>query len=214
MPTLCQVDFKNSYKTGYMDKPSDVGFLTDYFRKQTYVYRSNHPTHSVAARGKLAYELTYEHTAYGPHLCPYGEYTFADSSPWNKMYNLNAKILFLGLSDLRSNTMKHLIEGRVMEYFLGLVKNPKRHAELLSQVRTFETYPYNIWCGYGHTEALMAELDARGILKYGKCGDANCILFEAKPFCDAVFEILTTDYEKHYEDALLKWIQDCVDATE
>ncbi len=213
MPTLCQVDFKNSYKTWYMDKPSDVGYLTEYFRKQPYVYRSNHPTHSVAARGKLAYELTYEHAAYGPHLCPYGEYAFADSSPWNKMYNLNAKVLFLGVT-LRANTFKHVIESRVMEHFLGLVKDPVRHAEILARVRTFETYPYNMWCGYAHTEEMVEELTSLGILKYGKCGDADCILFESKLFCDTVYEMIITHPEKHYAGTILGWVQDCIDAAE
>ena len=60
-PTLCSTDFSNSYKTWYMDKPSEVGYLPEYFRKQMRVYRSDHATHSVAARGKLAYELTKEH---------------------------------------------------------------------------------------------------------------------------------------------------------
>lgn len=210
MPTLCQVDFHNSYKTWYMDKPSDVGFLTEYFRKLPRVYRSNHATHSVAARGKLAYELTYEHSAYGPRLCPFGEYAFAESSPWEKMYRLNAKVFFLGVNT-RANTMKHLIECKVMEYFLGMVKDPKRYAELKSQVMTFETHPYNIWCGYNsNSEDLLAELNERKLLKYTKCGDADCILFEATPFCDTIFELLTTQYEKYYGPIHLPWIKACL----
>ncbi len=212
MPTLCQVDFQNSYKTWYMDKPSDVGFLTEYFRKQPGVYRSNHPTHSVAARGKLAYELTYEHSAYGPHICPYGEYAFADSSPWNKMYNRNAKILFLGVA-MNTNTLKHLIEARVMEHFLELVKDPKRHENLLSQVMSFDTRPHNVWCYYNaNSEAIIAALEAKGILKHTKIGDADSILVEATPYCDSVYEILTTEPEKHYSGVPLKWIQDCLEA--
>jgi len=58
MPTLCQGSVVRAYENWYMDKPSDVGYLTEYFRKQMYVYRSDHPTHSAAARGKRAYELT------------------------------------------------------------------------------------------------------------------------------------------------------------
>ena len=106
VPTLCSQDFENSYKTWHLDKPSDVGYLTEYFRKLPGSLRSDHATHSVAARGKLALELTKEHAAFGPHYCPFGEYAFADSSPWTKMYHHNAKIVFLGVN-MRYNTMKH-----------------------------------------------------------------------------------------------------------
>lgn len=32
MPTLIQKDFANAYKTWYLDKPSDVGYITEVFR--------------------------------------------------------------------------------------------------------------------------------------------------------------------------------------
>ena len=125
MPTLCQVDFGNSFKTWYMDKPSDVGYLTEFFRKQPYVYRSNNPTHSVAARGKQAYWLTCEHGGYGPHLCPFGEYAFADSSPWLKMYNMGAKVVFIGVTTMY-NTAKHSVEARFLENALAKVRDPEK----------------------------------------------------------------------------------------
>ena len=114
VPTLCSEDFFNSYKNWHLDKKSDVGYLTEYFRKLPDALRSDHATHSVAARGPLARELTFEHSAYGPHLCPFGEYAFADSSPWMKMYKKNAKIVFVGVN-MKYNTMKHLIEATVTE---------------------------------------------------------------------------------------------------
>ena len=33
-PTFCQKDFEHSYETWHIDKPSDVGYLTNYFRKR------------------------------------------------------------------------------------------------------------------------------------------------------------------------------------
>jgi len=128
MPTLSQVDFFNSYKTWYMDKPSDTGYLTEFFRKQLYVYRSNQATHSVAARGKYAYELTFEHTAYGPHLCPFGEYAFADSSPWLKMYNMGGmnKDMFPAGETLVLNANHPLVK------FLGEHKE-EEHANLICE---------------------------------------------------------------------------------
>ena len=39
-PTLVQKDFENAYETWHMDKPSDVGYLTEYFRKREGSLRS------------------------------------------------------------------------------------------------------------------------------------------------------------------------------
>ena len=48
-PTLCQKDWENVYKNWHLDAPSDVGYLTNYFRKLPGALRSNQATHSVAA---------------------------------------------------------------------------------------------------------------------------------------------------------------------
>ncbi|MBQ5746667.1 MAG: AAC(3) family N-acetyltransferase [Clostridia bacterium] len=51
-PTLVQKEFPTAYDTWYMDKPSDVGYLTEYFRKREGSHRSDQATHSVAASGE------------------------------------------------------------------------------------------------------------------------------------------------------------------
>ena len=213
MPTLSQVDFTNSYKTSYMDKPSDVGYLTEYFRKLPYVYRSNQETHSVAARGKLAYELTFEHKAYGPHICPFGEYAFSDSSPWMKMYRMNAKVLFFGVT-MRVNTFKHVIEARMVEKLLSDVVDDKERFELQKRVLKFgDDYPANgIWLFYNST--LMQDvLEERGLIKKAACGDATIICTEAKTCSDAAYEELMADPEKWFGQekttAKIDWINDC-----
>ena len=60
-PTLCQNDWKNVYKNWHMDAPSDVGYLTNYFRKLPGAKRSNQASHSVAAIGKDAEYFTKTH---------------------------------------------------------------------------------------------------------------------------------------------------------
>jgi len=207
MPTLSQVDFYNSYKTWYMDKPSDVGYLTEYFRKQIYVYRSDQETHSVAARGRLAYELTKEHKAYGPHLCPFGEYAFADSSPWQKLYGMNAKVLFLGTT-MRANTMKHMVEARLMENWLNGVRDEEKKARLLAEVSNFDTQRDGIW-PYYDAEKMQEFLSARGLVTYVRCGDAQLICTESAVCCDAAYDILNENPGGFFSGELLSWIERC-----
>ena len=208
-PTLSNVDFTNSYKTWYMDKPSGVGYLTEFFRKQMYVYRSDHATHSVAARGKDAYELTFEHGWRGPHLCPFGEYAFADSSPWVKMDKKNAKVVFIGVT-MKFNTMKHVVEGRAAEYFLSKVKDEKRRAELAAELKTFEEFESDkIWLFY-NSENMQARLDEMGLLSHAKCGDAELIMADAGRTNAAAFDILVNEYEDWFKPAVVEWIKKCL----
>ncbi|MEA1884277.1 MAG: AAC(3) family N-acetyltransferase [Thermotogota bacterium] len=82
-------------------EPSCVGILSNLFMQRLGVYRSLHPTHSVAAFGKDAESYTQ------------GEEDFNTPCPregcWGKLYDLNAKILFIGCS-LRANTIIHGVE--------------------------------------------------------------------------------------------------------
>ena len=208
-PTLCSTDFGNSYKTWYMDKPSEVGYLPEYFRKQMRVYRSDHATHSVAARGKLAYELTFEHGWRGPHMCPFGEYAFADSSPWAKMDALNAKIVFIGVG-MRFNTMKHLIEGRMVEHFLSLVKDEGRRSALAGQIKKFGV-PGGFWPFYSSMK-MQDRLDEMGLVFHGKCGEAELVMVEAQKTNAVTLDILINEYESWLDETACSWIKECLNA--
>ena len=211
MPTLCQVDFNNSYKTWHMDKPSDVGYLTEYFRKQMYVYRSNQETHSVAARGKYAYELTFEHKARGPHLCPFGEYAFADSSPWLKMQAMGAKTVFIGVTS-RCNTMKHTVEARYTETLLSAVKDHALRQSLQDEVAVFGAWDgTQIWPQY-HGGRMHEKLDAMGLVCHAPCGETEILMMDMKESCEAAYRILSENPEDWCNEATLDWIARCKSA--
>lgn len=205
-PTLCTVDFHNSYKTWYMDKPSDVGFLTEYFRKQIYVYRSNHATHSVAARGKLAYELTFEHGWGEPRVCAFGDYPFSETSPWEKMEKLNAKVVFIGVS-MRFNTMKHLIETKMMHHFLSLIADEEKRELQKSKMKRF-AIPEGVWPFY-YGEGMQARLDQMGLISHGKCGDADLLMYEAKKVNEVTLNILINEYKDWCNEDTINWIEEC-----
>jgi aminoglycoside 3-N-acetyltransferase len=81
--------------------PADsVGVISEVFRVFPGVLRSKHPQASVAAWGKHAGEVVKTHRL---------EMTFGEESPWDRLYNLNAKILLLGAGH-DSNTALHLAE--------------------------------------------------------------------------------------------------------
>ena len=81
--------------------PSDIGAISEYFRKLPKVYRSLSPTHSVCGIGKYAHEILKSHhkddTPLGPH------------SPLRLLPKFGGKILFIGCG-LKPNTSMHAIE--------------------------------------------------------------------------------------------------------
>lgn len=185
-PTLCSSDFFNSYNSWHMDKPSEVGYLPEYFRKLPGVLRSDQATHSVAARGKLAFELTHEHAAYGHHLCPFGQSAFADSSPWVKMYERNAKVVFLGVNT-RYNTFKHMIEGHYTEELLAAIPDLKARERLNEQFWTFENRWQGVWLFYDSTKT-QEYLSTLGLIRETPCGNAILYCVDAKSASDAALD--------------------------
>lgn len=207
VPTLCSSDFFNCYNSWHLDKPSEVGYLPEYFRKLPGVLRSDQATHSVAARGKLAHELTHEHSAYGHRLCPFGQSAFADSSPWVKMYHLSAKVVFLGVN-MRCNTLKHMIEGFYIEQLLSSVANSSERALLQTQLWTFENRWQGIWLFYDSVK-MQEHLTGLGLVTETQCGNATFYCVDAKVSSDAALEALQTHPENWFEGDELKWIRAC-----
>lgn len=91
--------------------PCCVGTIPEFFRSQSGVLRSVHPTHSVCALGKRAEEMTAGHEL---DTTPVGEH-----SPFRRLRDAGGKILMLGCG-LRPNTSLHGVEELVEPpYLLG-----------------------------------------------------------------------------------------------
>ena len=193
-PTLSQKDFFNTYNTWSLDKPSEVGYLTEYLRTMPGSLRSDQATHSVAARGKDAWELTHEHTAYGPRPCPFGEYAFADSSPWYKLYLRNARVVFIGVT-MKYNTLKHLVEGMLVQK-LGTPDG----------VQSFENRWSGVWPAY-KGEKMQEYLDSLGLVRKTTCGPARILCVDAKTTCDASLKAIYERPEDWYSGETLEWIR-------
>ena len=83
------------------DTPATTGILPELFRRRSGVRRSLSPTHSIAAMGGDAAAFTAGHEKCDSPAPP--------GSPWSRLYDRNAKILFIGCSP-QSNTYLHGVE--------------------------------------------------------------------------------------------------------
>lgn len=162
--------------------PSVVGLLTEMFRKRPGVIRSLHPTHSVAAYGKDAEGFCAGHEKFSTPC--------ARRSPWGKLYDRKAKILFIGTKSIGCSTFFHGVE------------------EFLPVPGMFEKDPYDLFLEkpdgslfripsfrhHGHHNkyySLAAPLlRENGALKEGRFGDAACFLLDAKKSADLILELL------------------------
>lgn len=82
-----------------MNTPSEMGKVSEALRKRNNAPRSHHLTHSIAALGYKAKELTETHS-----VTPCGQ-----ESPFRKLVSLGGHILLLGVSQ-NINTTFHAIE--------------------------------------------------------------------------------------------------------
>ena len=80
----------------------EMGAISECFRKQDGVLRSNHPQVSFAANGKNANYVTGSHRL---------EFSMGEGSPLARLYELDASVLLLGVSH-GSSTSIHLAEYR------------------------------------------------------------------------------------------------------
>ncbi|NLA85123.1 MAG: AAC(3) family N-acetyltransferase [Clostridiales bacterium] len=213
-PTLCLRDFARSYEIWHLDKPSDVGYLTEYFRKLPGVLRSNQATHSVAARGKYAYELTFEHAEpRGLRYGIFGDTPFSEASPWQKLYDMGAKVVFLGVT-MRKNTMKHFMEYRVVNETLEKIKDEETRKRLKGKIWHFNDFRNRgnkIW-PFHDAEQLQQALDKAGMIRKAVCGKAELICVNIKEMVDTGMKWFEEDPETWYTPEVLEWLNEAKEA--
>lgn len=196
-PTLCQKDWDHVYENWHLDAPSDVGYLTNYFRTLPGARRSNQATHSVAAMGSMADELTATHGESGLRYGIFGDTPFSADSPWQKMYERDAKVLFLGCS-VRACTFRHLAEYIVMEEYLETAKKSPDYEALKAEVWHYTKYKdHGVW---PHIKSLYLEelLKGEGKWRETTCGDATLALISSREFVDLSIRLM----KEHCAEAL------------
>lgn len=186
-PTLCSNDWENIYKNWHMDAPSDVGYLSNYFRKLPGALRSNQATHSVAAIGKDAVYFTKTHGLSGLRYGIFGDTPFAEDSPWEKMLQKNTKMMFLGCSFI-SCTMRHLAEYQYIDKYLKKAEKSPKYEELKARLWCYDRWNEGgIWYHIGN-ENLEPILKELGVMRYTTCGNATVRLVAAQDFVKLCYE--------------------------
>ncbi len=202
-PTLVQRDFENAYRNwDIQNTPSDTGAITEAFRLLPDSLRSDQATHSVAAWGARAEELTCEHGAYGPRMGIFGDYAFSYSSPWQKMYLLGARIVFIGV-DMVYNTFKHFVEYRMMERLLAGIADERERCRAMG-----ELYRYNrpgVWPLHDGKKT-QAVLDEMGLVRYAHCGASLFTSVWADEYVDQMTRLFLRSPEEWFNAPMMDWL--------
>lgn len=156
-----------------------MGSIAELFRTLPQVYRSNHPQVSFASQGKFANDITNNHK-----LTP----QFGMESPLGKMYELNAKVLLLGVG-YDSCTCFHLAEALnekmpTRKMGAAIIENNKRIW------KWFEDFDYNSEDDF---ESIGLAFETTNNVVFGKVGKAECKLFNMKAGVDFAKEWLQSN---------------------
>jgi aminoglycoside 3-N-acetyltransferase len=153
--------------------PVTTGIIPETFRKRKGVIRGSHPSHSVAASGPKAKEL---------------------SEGWHRLLEMDGYVLLVGVG-LEVCTAMHLAEKRVRfpEHILKKITPPKGFVE---------KYPEGEWewdfGPYPDFAKLTEPCLKRGIMKSVKVGEATLMLVRLRPLIDLYVEYLKKDPDLFY----------------
>lgn len=170
MPSFNLVASEKRAKTWNIETtPSTVGWITEYFWRMPGTYRSDHYSHSVAARGKRAKAFVSEHLRREGYQSPWDREpwgnTYGSHSPMYKAHQADGKLLMLGV-DYDTSTYIHFVE--VILWNEQLNQDTEAKYPALSR------------------PALGAFWDRVGTLNRGLVGDADCRLFKIQRYLDTL----------------------------
>ncbi len=163
------------------DTPAVVGILPELFRQRPGVRRSRHPTHSVAALGREAEAFVEGHERFDSPA--------ALGSPWDRLRQRHAKIMFIGAS-IAHNTFLHGVEewGQAA-HILG---DTQQQLIVVDESGQRIPVPSRRHLG-GHSRyyaCLEPHFEAIGALSRTRFGDADTTILDAEPCAAFVLDLL------------------------
>lgn len=161
--------------------PSQMGEITEVFRKRPGTVRSVHPTHPIAASGARAAELVADH-AKASTACGKG-------TPFNKLCDWGGKVLLIGVDQDR-NTLLHTAEDYAdCPYLTPRFARYRDPADGQVKDITLQRFPgpHRDFIGL---DRLFRE---SGIMRIGKIGNAVCRLMGAAETVRVAVDALTLD---------------------
>ena len=184
--------------------PSYVGLITETFRQRPNAVRSNHATHSVAAIGARAAELTANHSAAGWRRGPFGDAAFCQSSPWERLVEWNAAYCFIGVT-FRVCTMVHYVESLVVERALRPLK-PADQARLIALV--VDWMKVGVWPSIRIEDRELIEklLAEKGIVRYGKIGSATLRCVRTRTMVSEWLRYMEPEPQRWFPEGFVAWL--------
>jgi aminoglycoside 3-N-acetyltransferase len=170
-----------------VNTPSQMGSITEYFRKMPDVHRSFHPTDPVSAKGPLAEYYTSTH--YG-QLTPYNEH-----SPFRKLCDKKGKILMMGTTLNGACTNLHTLEDAVN--FKYPVYDEKifdvKMIDADGKISTVKTKVHNPeYSVKRNCDALKPLFEKESVLTNGMIGSAKSMLIDA----DKMLQVMINYYNE------------------
>lgn len=166
--------------------PSQMGSITEYFRKLKDVYRSFHPTDSMCAKGPLADYYTNSHFG---QLTPYTEH-----SPFRKLCFKNGKILMLGTTLNGACTNLHTLEDAVdfkypvydeKIFEVKMIDMDGKESMMKTKVHNPE------YSAKRNCDALKPMFEQEGVITNGTIGEAKSMLIDANKMLEVMIKNYT-----------------------
>ena len=214
-PTLSQKNWSTVFEDWHLDRPSDVGLISETFRKLDGAVRSDNPTHSVSAKGPLAEDIAAHHNEGKERWGLFGEYCFCENSPWQRMYEsrsrygVKAYVIFWGVT-MMYNTLKHFSEYRFVERLLSSIQNEEKREEIRSYLyhypvprgTTEETMRWPFYSSEKFQEVLLNE----GIAKRIPLGEGELIVCDIYDSVTRVDKALWEEPEAMLKPHMYEWV--------
>ncbi|NLT41155.1 MAG: AAC(3) family N-acetyltransferase [Anaerolineae bacterium] len=183
--------------------PSYVGRISDTLWRRPEARRSDHATHSVAAIGARADELTARHGDRGHRPGPFGERAFAADSPWQRLVDGNAAYAFIGVT-MQVATAVHLVETMLVQRRLRRAPADRREA-MAAAVAGWMKPGVWPWVRIDDRDLLEGELAERGLVRYGRLGSATLRLTHIGDLVRTWIEILESDPVRWLPEGYRAW---------
>ncbi len=164
--------------------PCWTGRIPEVFRNRPDAIRSIHPTHSVAAIGADALELTKAHIS---SVTPCDEL-----SPYGKLAQLeNGYILFLGVDHEVNTTFHHVEEVVGVDYHMQ--EGFARATLIMEGKRIYRHYMLHKWETVRDFNVMDTIFPERGIQHTTRIGDTDIRLVEARRMVQVTVQCLKAD---------------------
>ncbi|MDD3839419.1 MAG: AAC(3) family N-acetyltransferase [Clostridia bacterium] len=195
MPTFTfsyvgRVEQGKSVPFNNLKSPADTGKISDTFWRREGVYRSKHPTHSVAAWGKDAKNFVQDHGS--------DTYEFEKGTPLHKLAMQGGKVLLIGL-DQTSNSMIYIAETLAGLPYLEVPLHDEWGREYLLEDNNGKIYSVPIvekmsGCSRQFIK-LNSEFEKQKLIVHGRVGNADSMLMNAVEVIDVAVKMLRQDPE-------------------